>query len=140
MVSIFREKYFFLSNEYLIPIKQKEHVYKSAEHLYQTASCVKRSDQEKIREAATAKSAKIIGKFAKKRPHWDVDKVRTMEKVLRFKFQKSKMRKLLRETDGMELINQNYMHDMFWGVCGCTLHQRKGMNMLGKILMKIRDD
>lgn len=140
MVSIFRGSYFFLSNEYLVNIKSEDFIYKSAEHLYQTASCLKRSDRERIRNAETAKTAKVIGKCVKKRPHWDVDKVKTMEKVLRLKFRKSKLKKMLLETDGMDLINQNYMHDTFWGVCGCTLHKRRGLNMLGKILMKIRDN
>lgn len=140
MVSIFRGQYFFLSNEYLANIKYLKFIYKSAEHLYQSVSCEKRSDRDRVRSAETGKSAKVIGKYVKKRAHWDVDKVKAMERTVRLKFHKKKLRKLLRATKGMELINQNYMHDMFWGVCGCTLHQRKGLNMLGKILMKIRDD
>lgn len=138
MVSMFRDEYFFLSNFYLTDIKYKDHIYKSAEHLYQTAKCLKKGDREKVRDAITPKSAKIIGRFVKMRAHWDVDKIEVMETVLRLKFRKPKLKKLLRQTGDMELTELNYWHDTFWGVCSCTKHQRTGLNMLGKILMKIR--
>lgn len=138
MVSIFRGEYSFLSNFYLSDMKSKEHVYKSAEHLYQTAKCLNKEDRDKIRNAPTAKAAKILGKYVKIKDHWDVDKVYIMEEIVRVKFRNKKLRKLLKETGDKELTEQNYWHDTFWGVCGCTKHQKTGFNMLGKILMKIR--
>lgn len=74
------------------------------------------------------------------RPHWDVDRVDIMETIIRCKFRNPKLKQLLRETGDMELTEQNYWHDTFWGVCGCSKHERTGLNMLGKILMKIRDE
>lgn len=140
MVTIFQGDYFFLSNFFLSDMKIRESIYKSAEHLYQAVKVSEKSDSEKIRDSATSKSAKILGRFFKIRPHWDVDKIRVMERILRLKFRKAKLRRLLRETGDKQLINQNYYHETFWGVCGCTKHQRTGQNMLGKILMKIRAD
>lgn len=140
MVSSFRDEYFFLSNFYLTDIRYKNHIYASAEHLYQTAKCLKRTDREKIRNAITPKSAKILGRFVTMRPHWDVNKLRIMESVLRAKFRRAKLRKLLQETGKTELIEQNYWHDTYWGVCCCSKHQRTGLNMLGKLLMKIRSE
>lgn len=139
MVSIFCGDYFFLSNLYLVNLKLKDHVHKSAEHFYQAVKCAEKSDREKIHNVSSPKSAKILGRYLKERHFWDVDKVRIMEKILRLKFRKKKLRKLLQMTGNKVLTNQNFHHDTFWGVCGCTKHQRTGLNMLGKIIMKIRE-
>lgn len=129
----------FLSNFYLSGIIYKGYVYKTAEHLFQVAKCVKESDKEKIRRATTAKMAKILGRFVEERPDWDVCKIDIMEKILRKKFQKkSKLRRLLVETGDVQLIHLNYWHDTFWGTCACSQHKRTGQNILGTILMKIR--
>lgn len=106
--------------------------------MFQAAKCVKSSDRQKIRDAETPRAAKIFGRFVQMRPDWDTHKVAVMEKILMKKFRNKKLRRLLRETGDMELTEQNYWHDTFWGVCSCTKHQRTGLNMLGKILMKIR--
>lgn len=140
MGSSFRNNHFFLSNFYLIDIKYRGHIYKSAEHLFQAEKCVEESDREKIRNAVTPKLAKIRGRFVKMRSDWELKKTEIMEKILRLKFRKSKMKKMLRETGDAQLIELNYWHDTFWGVCTCTMHKRTGMNMLGIILMKIRDE
>lgn len=129
----------FLSNFYLSDIKYKDHVYRSAEHLFQTVKCANESDKEKIRNVLSPKSAKIIGRFVKIRDNWEVDKVEVMRRILREKFRKrSKLNRLLCETDDTPLIALNYWHDTFWGVCSCTQHKRTGRNMLGELLMQIR--
>ena len=137
-ISVFLGEYLFLSNLYLIELKARSTIYKSAEHFYQAARCANKNDEIKIENAETPRCAKILGRFFKPKVNWDVDKVKIMEKILRLKFRNKKLRRLLRETDAKELINSNHHHDMFWGVCNCTTHQRTGWNMLGKILMKIR--
>lgn len=129
----------FLSNLYLSNIKYKAHVYKSAEHFFQTAKCVKEIDKENIRRATTARMAKIIGRFVEVRPDWEEKKVDIMEKILRIKFQKkSRLRRLLRETGDVQLIHLNYWQNTFWGSCACSQHRRTGESMLGAVLMKIR--
>lgn len=138
MIRSFRENYFFLSNFYLTEIRYKNHVYKSVEHAFQAAKCLKLSDHDKIRNAETPKAAKILGRFVELKPNWDVDRIKVMESILRIKFRKAKLRRLLRETGNMDLIEENFWHDTFWSVCACTKHVRTGQNMLGKILMKIR--
>lgn len=129
----------FLSNFYATKIKHKGCIYMSAEHLFQAEKCVKASDREKIRNAETAKKAKILGRFVELRPEWDEKKCDIMEAILRLKFRKkSKLKRLLRETGDVKLTHLNYWHDTFWGSCACTQHKRTGKNMLGEILMKIR--
>lgn len=139
-LSFLADQQSFLSNFYTTNIKHKQCVYKSAEHLFQAANCAKSSDREKIRNAATAKKAKIFGRFVELRPEWEKKKVDVMESILRIKFlKKSKLKRLLRETGDVNLTQLNYWHDTFWGTCVCSQHKRTGENMLGVILiMKIR--
>lgn len=138
MIPIFRGDYFFLSNFYLSDIKWNDRVFTSAEQFYQASKCRKPSDAAKICDAATSKSAKVLGRFVERKPHWDVDRIRVMERILKTKFRNKTLRRWLWETGDKQLVDQNYYHDIFWGVCGCTQHKRCGLNMVGKILMKIR--
>ena len=63
---------------------------------------------------------------------WDDRKVEIMLKGLRAKFSQSKMlREALLET-GNATIHENSPTDMFWGI--------KGEDMLGKLLMKVREE
>lgn len=129
----------FLSNFYAVEIKHKGHVYQSAEHFFQAAKCAKESDRVKIRNAETAKKAKIVGRFVELRSDWNEKKVALMTSIIRLKFlRKKKLQRLLRETGDVKLTQLNYWHDTFWGACACSQHRRTGKNMLGEILMKIR--
>ena len=62
-----------------------------------------------------------------------------MESGLRYKFSKHnpKLRQKLLDTNGVELVEYNYWHDVFWGVCKKT---EVGENHLGKLIMKIREE
>lgn len=130
----------FLSNFYLSDIKYKGRIYKSVEHLFQSIRCANDSDKEKIQNVMSPKSAKIIGRFVKVKDNWELDKVDVMRQILRLKFRKhSMLNRLLRETGDVPLTALNYWHDTFWGVCACTQHARTGRNMLGQLLMQIRE-
>lgn len=68
----FLDEQSFLSNFYLLDVKHKEYAYRTAEHLFQVAKCVKECYIEKgatakIRNAATAKMTKILGRFVEVR-------------------------------------------------------------------------
>lgn len=141
MISVFHGEYMFLSNLYVCNIKYKNRLHKSAEHLYQYLKCAESIDREKIFNIESPKSAKILGKFLKPTRFWDVKKIQTMLKIVRMKFQqRKKLRRLLRKTGDVKLVEMNYQHETFWGVCGCTKHKRTGLNMIGQILMMIRDE
>lgn len=131
----------FLSNFYLYDIWNKARVYKTAEHLFQITKCAERSDCKKVRNAETPKLAKIFGRFVKVKPDWEAKKVEFMTKILRNKFRKqSRLRKLLDETGDVRLVQINYWHDTFWGICVCSMHKRTGENVFGNLLMMIRDE
>jgi predicted NAD-dependent protein-ADP-ribosyltransferase YbiA (DUF1768 family) len=54
---------------------------------------------------------------------------------VREKFKNEELAQLLIDTDDHELIEGNWWHDYFWGVCN-----GKGENHLGKILMDVREE
>lgn len=141
-ISVFDGEYEFLSNLYTCDIKYGKLIFNSAEHLYQTVKFGSVEDRLKIRNAETPRKAKVLGQFLKsKKPHWDTVKTQAMVKVQRLKFaQNYRLKRLLKNTDNRPIISTNHYHDTFWGVCGCTKHKSEGLNMLGKILMKIRDE
>jgi predicted NAD-dependent protein-ADP-ribosyltransferase YbiA (DUF1768 family) len=43
-------------------------------------------------------------------------------------------------TADLEIVENNYWHDNFWGSCTCSRCGRKGENNLGKILMSVRQE
>lgn len=85
------------------------------------------------------KKLKIVGRFIEHNPDWDdAKKTELMGKILKKKFNKLKLKKMLLETGKAEIIYINYWHDTFWGVCVCSTHKRTGQNILGGLLAKIR--
>lgn len=131
----------FLSNTFLTRIKYEDRFYRSAEHAYQAAKCLKKEDKEEIhKRGVSSYDAKWRGERAERKPHWNVDKIAIMEAILREKFTRLKLLNMLKQTDNMELIAENNQHEIFWGVCSCSKHERTGFNMLGQILMKIRPE
>ena len=58
-----------------------------------------------------------------------------MWKLLKTKFKNPELRALLRGTGDAPLIEGNTWGDTFWGVCGT-----KGSNVLGQLLMKLRNN
>lgn len=114
-------------------------IYPSSEHAFQAAKCVKRTDKEKIRVAKTPAEAKSIGQTVELRSDWESQKDSIMEDILRLKFQDKHLCNLLNQTRGCELIEGTTWHDTHWGICTCKKHASTGKNMLGKLLMKVRD-
>lgn len=83
--------------------------------------------------------AKRIGRRVKMRENWESEKVDVMKAILTEKFKIREMQQLLEFTKGKMIVEENYWHDVFWGVCICDTHKATGSNMLGKILMNIRN-
>ena len=79
---------------------------------------------------------KRFGKTIKLRLDWEEVKVQIMLGLLRQKFKKgSSLGNRLLATGNQKLIEGNTWGDTFWGVC-----QGKGLNVLGKLLMQVRDE
>lgn len=134
-ITSFRGKYGFLSNFYHARVKYLEFYYPTVEHAYQAAKSDDKSLRRVFTHASTPSTAKKMGKSVPLRPDWEEVKFAIMEELLRQKFSKPNLAQALLATGDAELIEENWWHDEVWGVCN-----GKGMNALGKLLMKIREE
>lgn len=150
VINSFVGKYRFLSNFYMHPIKYAELVFPSNEHGFQAMKANDLSQRihfqiqaflpyievngksEQLKQM-TCNAAKRAGRNLVLRPDWEQIKIVVMMDLCKIKFQDPYLRKLLLETEDAELIEGNWWHDTFWGVCNGI-----GRNELGKILMAIR--
>lgn len=66
-------------------------------------------------------------------PSWEFTKLSIMSYVLYNKFLIPELQKILLNTDNLELVEDS-KRDLYWGYC-----DGKGQNMLGKVLMHIRN-
>lgn len=139
----FKDDYFFLSNFYLrrirygIELNSKSVViFKSAEHAFQAAKSTNDNDKRLIADSHTPGLAKSRGQLIPLRSDWEKIKKQVMYEIVKAKFvQSSKLRKLLLKTGTKKLIEGNWWHDTYWGVCNGV-----GENHLGKILMRVRKE
>lgn len=107
----------------------------SIEHLFQAFKCESLADAQRVLNAPTPGEAKKIGRTAKMRSDWEDNKVTLMYSLVRDKFKNHYLRSLLLETGDAELIEENTWGDKLWGTCNGV-----GENLLGKILMRVRNE
>lgn len=124
----------FLSNFYPAQVIFEGYVYPTVEHAYQAAKTLDEDERKQIRYAKTPKTAKALGYKVKLRPNWDDIRVDVMRDLLEKKFSIEEFKHALMTTQGYVLIERNYWGDVFWGVCDGV-----GENVLGRLLMSIRD-
>jgi len=140
-ISSFKKEFEFLSNFYAASFVQAGFLWPTVEHAYQAAKTTSDYNKRKIRDAKTPGIAKYVGSCVTLREDWEQVKVSIMTELVWLKFeQNSKLRDKLLCTYPIELIEGNYWHDNFWGDCFCKkCTDIKGRNMLGYILMQIRE-
>jgi ribA/ribD-fused uncharacterized protein len=120
----------------MVPIELGSVEYPSSEHAYQAAKTKDRTMRRKIACKKTAWEAKRLGQQVKLREDWEERKVEIMYRILRAKFtQHKELKQKLLDTGDAELIEGNSWKDYEWGVC-----EGKGKNLLGKLLMLLRDE
>lgn len=86
-------------------------------------------------DVLTLKSIIDEYKDLKIRPDWDTIKVDVMKTALLAKFSTNdNLKQLLLDTDNEDIV-ENSPRDSFWGIG----KDGKGVNMLGKLLMDVRD-
>ena len=135
MITKFEGKYSFLSNFYLSPIIVYGEHYPSVEHAFQALKSSNIDDRNKIAKLADPAQAKKAGRKLPLRSDWKTVKVDVMRKCLKSKFSNPQLRQMLLDTGDEELVEGNTWNDTFWGVC-----RGQGQNMLGKLLMEIREE
>ncbi len=110
-------------------------VYPSSEHAYQAAKFDDPEIKQKIASVPKPKVAKQYAHSLPLKPDWDSRKVELMRKIVFVKFsQHAALRERLLATDDAHLEEANRHGDTFWGTVDGV-----GENMMGKILMELRD-
>ena len=135
IIAKFENEYDFLSNFYEAPCMFEGLSYESTEASFQSAKTI---DLELRKEFASLKpgKAKRKGREIALRANWDSIRNNIMYECVKDKFTRNidLQEKLLNTGDSI-LIEGNYWHDTYWGVCDGV-----GENNLGKILMQIRGE
>lgn len=135
MITSFRNKYFFLSNFYEAPIIFDNVRYRNNEAAFQAQKCIDPEDRKKFSELDPT-TAKKMGRKIKLRSDWEDVKVGLMRKIVFAKFtQHPNLTVELLNTKDEELVEGNNWGDKVWGQVN-----GEGQNLLGKILMEVRDE
>lgn len=136
-IATFDGKYRFLSNFFICPVWFEGRLWPTSEHAYQAAKTLVPLEQQTIYEAKTPGVAKKLGKSVTLREDWKDVRVSIMHRILLAKFALPEMEELLLSTGNLKLIEGNTWNDTFWGV---DIRTRVGQNMLGRLLMQIREE
>ena len=115
--------------------------YPSVEHAFQAAKTLDKTKRQEIAAASSPGKAKFLGRGVKLRADWENIKVSIMEQYLRQKFQIKEIKEVLLKTGTCPIVEENTWHDNIWGQCtcaNCVSRGKKGQNLLGGLLMKIR--
>lgn len=140
-ISDFHGENFFLSNFYEHPFYYNGLQWKTVEHAFQAAKCLRTDEYDKIHAAKTPGEAKRLGRKVSLRPDWDEARNDVMRECLLMKFLTNPelLEKLCATKDAL-LIEGNTWNDRYWGQVRDAQGQWNGQNMLGKLLMEIRDN
>jgi hypothetical protein len=140
IILLFAGKYAFLSNFHPCPIVFLGKSYPTSEHAFQSLKMTDPVNAETVRNAPTPGQAKHLGRYYPMRSDWDDKRIDTMYEILRVKFHLPDMKQALLETENAMLIEGNYWNDTFWGMVQVSEVVWEGENILGKILMDIRNE
>jgi len=132
----FREEYDFLSNFYPAPFRTPSgRLCPTVEHAFQACKTENKEEQEWILSTNTPGQAKARGRQVSLREGWEDMKLQIMYKLVLLKFQQNPelAQKLVKIKE--DIVEHNTWGDKYWGV-----HNGKGANHLGKILMRVRSE
>jgi ribA/ribD-fused uncharacterized protein len=135
MINEFKGKYYFLSNFYSAPVMYEGLLYQNNEAAFQSAK-IKDLDRRKQFCNLDPSTAKKKGRNVLLRNDWEDVKDEVMYQCVKDKFTRNQdLKQKLIDTDNEELVEGNTWNDTYWGVC-----RGRGKNMLGKILMRVREE
>lgn len=137
-IDAFIGEYRFLSNFYAAEIEIDGKTYPSVEHWYQANKAVDELHHDHVRSCKSPWKTKKRGRSLPEiRTDWDDVKVEILRRGIEAKFSRHPdLAAKLVATWPRELIEGNHWGDTFWGVDTST---GEGQNLLGKMLMEIRD-
>ena len=142
------EKYGWMGNMAPYPITVEGKIWRTSEALFQGM----RFDDEVIKEIIRQEKSPMGAKMKAKKysgqmvvvPMSDLD-VEQMKKCVRLKFdQHPALKKMLLDTVGSyiyeDIGNRKGERHKFWGVKKISENEGDGQNMMGRILMELRDE
>ena len=139
----FRGKYSFLSNFYPCEVEYEGLVYPSVENAYQASKTAPHRRRKFL--GISPMEAKRLGRKVPLLQGWESRKVDVMRELVWKKFsQNEELKKKLLETGDAILIEGTTWGDEFWGVNLWKKDENspwgyKGKNVLGQILMEVRE-
>lgn len=144
-IDSFTGEYEFLSNFYYSPIHEEppNHApieYPTVEHYFQAMKTKDLKLREEIAHCKAAGSAKRLGRALHLREDWEEIKNGVMYSALKGKFEYPNLRQKLLATGDAILVEGNWWHDNYWGSCKCDKCGNHGRNMLGQLLMQVREE
>lgn len=141
----FRGRWSLLCNFHPAPVYWEGILYPTSEHAFNAGKTLDQTLRLRISLAPRPLVAKRIARRYPLQPHWDIAvRYDVMREVLRAKFtQHPYRREVLLSTGEAYLTEGNTWHDNHWGDCTClrpACIAAPGMNYLGRMLMKLRDE
>jgi ribA/ribD-fused uncharacterized protein len=139
----FDGEYSFLSNFFPCQIEYGGVLYQTSEHAYQSTKTLVPEERQLIIESSSPGKAKRLGRrkedggIVTLRPDWYDVRLGTMRVILEAKFAIPELEEKLLSTGNLRIIEGNSWGDVYWGVDSVT---GIGKNMLGQLLMQIRED
>lgn len=138
MILSFKGTHEFLSNFYPCRVVLAAELYPTLEHAFQATKTADVVERVEILSAQTPGKAKRLGRAVNLRPDWEDVKVEVMRGLIEQKFGpllNPELVRALRLTGEALLVEGNYWHDNYWGVCFCEQCLGVGENVLGRLLM-----
>ena len=139
-IKVFRGEYSFLSNMFVCQIKFENkfndniRFFESSEHIYQAYKADLLKDFNKIADAKTPYTSKLLGRKCKLDNNFTDFRLQLMKDIIFAKFSQDKwLKSELLKTRDCYIEEGNYWNDTYWGVC-----RGIGENHLGKIIMDVR--
>lgn len=141
MINSFENENEFLSNFYPSLISDGATIFPTVEHYFQASKTSSSTEYAAIAVAPSPGKAKRLGRKCSLRPDWEEVKDKVMYEALQKKFSIPELKEKLLNTGNEELEEGNWWHDNYWGNYHCIkCNNIQGKNMLGKILMKLREE
>lgn len=133
---LFKDYYFFLSTFYPCSIRlylnNQLFTFSNAEAAFQAQKNLSLASKFKLLKGLESK--RIGEQIEVTTENWETYKLFAMAKALNSKFKDVKLLSKLKQIKE-EIVYENYWDDTYWGVC-----KQQGKNILGKMLMNIRDN
>lgn len=138
MIKFYKTKdpYGYMSNFYRSLIFIFNDYYPTVEHAYQAAKTKNLHEKETIKCADTPRIARNLGQKVSMYDGFDDDKFHIMKECVFAKFSQIEELKQQLLSTGDEFLIEDSPVDYYWG-CGAD---GSGKNMLGKVLMEVREE